>query len=232
MVYIWGYKWTLDLEKLRSSVEVCSDLEWLSGKIMVEPEYMVEETKFKDQNVYATSLVVTIMPEDLSRELFQKHVSRNPEELLPSLSMFQRDHPDPMKNGFIIMQFSDSKPHRAILESVRATLGEFHLDGLRSDEREYSDELLTNIRTYMHGCGFGIAIFERLLEDDFNPNISLEVGYMMAQGKPVCFLKDKTLKSLHTDIVGKLYRDFDTQEPAGTIPGQLENWLRDKGFIK
>ncbi len=226
-----GYRWTLDLGKLKTNVEVCSDLEWLNGKITVEPEYKLQERIIFDQKEYTTSLVLSLLPEDLSRELFQKHALRNPDELLPSLSKLQQDYPSSAKNGFIIMQFSDTKAHQSILNSIRLTLKKFSLNGLRADDKEYSDELLTNIRTYIHGCSFGIAVFERLLEDDFNPNISLEVGYMMAQGKPIFFLKDKTLKNLHTDIIGKLYRNFDPQNPEGTIPDQMENWLRDKGLI-
>ncbi len=78
---------------------------------------------------------------------------------------------------------------------------------------------------------FGIALFERLEEDEFNPNVSLEVGYLRALRKPVCLLKDKTLKTLQTDLVGKLYKSFDPQDPKKTIPRELENWLRDKEII-
>jgi hypothetical protein len=222
-----GYKWTFDLDRLRSSIEVCSDLEWLRGKITVEPEYKLEHGSNRD----ITSLIVTLMPEDLSKELFQKHTSGTSEDLLPSLSKFHKDYPNPKKTGFIIMQFTATKAHDAILRSVKATLAKFSLNGLRADEKEYADEILANIRTYMHGCDFGVAVFERLMKDEFNPNMALEVGYMMAQGKPVLLLKDKTLKYLHTDIVGKLYRDFDPQNPDATIPSQLESWLRDKGLV-
>jgi hypothetical protein len=54
---------------------------------------------------------------------------------------------------------------------------------------------------------------------------------MTALGKSVCLLKDSTLKSLHTDLVGKLYREFNTQDPERTIPPSLEKWLKDKGII-
>jgi hypothetical protein len=82
----------------------------------------------------------------------------------------------------------------------------------------------------MHGCGFGIAIFDRIEEEEFSPNVSLEVGYMMALGKDVCLLKDKTLETLHADLLGKLYKPFDPQNAEGTIPNQLSKWLSDKGL--
>ena len=101
-----------------------------------------------------------------------------------------------------------------------------------SNVKHYHDDLWPNVLTYIHGWGFGIGVFERLEQDEFNPNVSLEVGYLYGLGKSVCLLKDKTLKTLHTDLVGKLYRPFDPQAPATTIPPQLSKWLADKGIRK
>jgi nucleoside 2-deoxyribosyltransferase len=77
----------------------------------------------------------------------------------------------------------------------------------------------------------GIAVFDRLSTDEFNPNVSLEVGYMIALGKPVCLLKDKTLRALHTDLVGRLYQSFDPQNPSLSVASALERWLKDKQFV-
>ena len=83
----------------------------------------------------------------------------------------------------------------------------------------------------MHGCGFCVAVFERIEQEAFSPDISLEVGYMMALGKPVCILKDRTLKVLHSDLIGRLYRDFDPLDAGETIQKQMHPWLVDKGFV-
>jgi len=48
----------------------------------------------------------------------------------------------------------------------------------------------------MHGSAFGIAIFERLTSDIFNPNVSLEVGYMMAMHKPILYLTATLVKDI------------------------------------
>jgi hypothetical protein len=53
---------------------------------------------------------------------------------------------------------------------------------------------------------------------------------MFALRKPVCLLKDKTLKVLHTDLVGKIYRTFDPQHPITSIAPELTQWLEDKGI--
>lgn len=151
--------------------------------------------------------------------------------LTESLHAFAWDNRDYARTGFVMMRFGSTSLHHKIFDAVKTSCVAHRVTVLRADERTYSDDLLGNIRTFMHGSSFGIAIFDRLTTDDFNPNVSLEVGYMMALGKPVCLLKDQTLRSLHTDLVGRLYESFDPQNPATSIPSVLERWLRTKEFI-
>lgn len=152
-------------------------------------------------------------------------------ELGKYIEAFRDDYPPDQKTAFIIMQFGNTKVHESIVTIIKDTLKKHDIIGLRADDKEYSDDLFSNIRTYMHCTNFGISIFERVTEDDFNPNVSLEVGYMMGLGKPICLLKDQTLKNLHTDLVGKLYKPFDPLDLEKTLPKQLEKWLTDKGLI-
>lgn len=152
-------------------------------------------------------------------------------ELGKFIEAFREDYPTKQKTAFIIMQFGSTKVHSALVTAIKDTLKKHNIIGLRADDKEYSDDLFSNIRTYMHCADFGISIFERVTEDNFNPNVSLEVGYMMGLGKSVCLLKDQTLKNLHTDLVGKLYKPFDPLDVEKTLPPQLEKWLTDKGFV-
>jgi hypothetical protein len=152
------------------------------------------------------------------------------EELNPFIARFKQEHPDPTTCGFVMMRFRSTTLHEQIYHTIQECCQQHGLVALRADEKDYSDDMLSNIRTYMHCCGFGIAVFERLETNDFNPNISLEVGYMMAMGKPVCLLKDITLTSLHTDLVGRLYKQFDTQRVSRTIATALKEWFVDRGI--
>ncbi len=154
-----------------------------------------------------------------------------PVAIQDSLQQFQKDHPNADKVAFIMMQFSDTSAHTGIEAAIKSTLTKYNFTGLLARDKEYHDEMLPNIQTYMHGCGFGIAVFERIEKEVFNPNVSLEVGYMMALKKRVLLLKDKNLMALHADLVGKLYRSFDVQHPAETIPDPLEAWMEEKGLI-
>jgi len=151
-------------------------------------------------------------------------------EIASGLEKFRADHPIGSKTAFIIMQFGSTKPHAALVTCIKETLKKHGILALRADDKQYMDDLFPNIKTYMHACDFGVAVFDRITEDDFNPNVSLEVGYMLGMGKTVLLLKDKTLKYLQTDLTGKLYKQFDTTDIDNTMPPQIEKWLLDKGF--
>lgn len=155
-----------------------------------------------------------------------------PPELTHSVARFSKDHPDPTRLAFIMMQFGKTRIHQEITQCIRDTLTGYGRTGLRADDKDYHEDLFPNVQTYIHGCAFGIAVFERLEGDEFNPNVALEVGYMRALRKPLCLVKDSTLKTLQTDLVGKLYKTFDTQNVAATIPQVLTKWMEDHDMVK
>ncbi len=157
-------------------------------------------------------------------------VNLYPVEIQESLARFRVDHPDEAKVAFIVMRFGQTGLHEKVVKGIKSALEPHGITGLRADDKQYHDDLFNNVLTYIHGCGLGIAVFERIESNEFNPNVSLEVGYMMALRRPVCLLKDKTLGSLHSDLVGKLYRSFDAQDPIRSIPPVLCQWLMDKGL--
>lgn len=151
-------------------------------------------------------------------------------EIASGLEKFRADYPIGTRTAFIIMQFGNTKAHHAIVTTIKDTLKKHGITALRADDKEYMDDLFPNIRTYMHACDFGVAVYDRITEDDFNPNVSLEVGYVLGMGKNVLLLKDKTLKSLQTDLTGKLYKAFDTADVDNTMPPHIEKWLADRGL--
>ncbi len=129
------------------------------------------------------------------------------------------------------MQFGKSVAHESILRAVRGALDPHGFVALRADDKQYHDDLFFNMLTYVYGCRFAIAIFERIEDEHFNPNVSLEVGYMLGLGKPVCYLKDRTLRTLQSDLIGKLYQEFDPLTCDKTIPTAIWKWMQDKGFL-
>jgi hypothetical protein len=158
-------------------------------------------------------------------------VHRPPVEISESLARFRADYPDTSRLAFIMMRFGKTSAHSSILSGIRQALEPHSLTALRADDKLYHDDLFFNILTYIYGCRFGIAVFERIEDEIINPNVSLEVGYMLGLGKSVCYLKDRTQRTLQSDLIGKLYREFDPHASEKSIPEALFQWLEDKGFI-
>jgi hypothetical protein len=114
-----------------------------------------------------------------------------PIEIRESLERFRQDHPDELKTSFLMMRFGNTPAHAAIVKGISEVLSLKGISVLRADGKQYHDDLFPNVLTYIYGSRFGIAVFERLEDDDFNPNVSLEVGYLFALRKPVCLLKSQ-----------------------------------------
>ncbi|MBS4034086.1 MAG: hypothetical protein KGZ85_06450 [Ignavibacterium sp.] len=155
-----------------------------------------------------------------------------PAEISVGIEKFKNEFPSNQKTAFIIMRFENTKVYNQILECIKTTLAKHDITALRADDKQYLDDLFPNIKVFMHGCNFGIALIDRIADENFNPNVSLEVGYMLGLGKDVLLLKDKTLKSLQTDLTGKLYKEFDTTDVETSLPQQINKWLQDKGYIR
>jgi hypothetical protein len=155
----------------------------------------------------------------------------HPPEIGMPLERLRAKYPDSKKLGFLIMRFAAARPFERIVETIKARAQEHGLFIVRADENEFHADLWGNVRTLLHGCGFGIAVYERIETNEPNANVGLEVGYLMAMNKPVLLLKDKTVGTLQSDLAGKLYKPFDPHDPEGTIPTCLTKWLEDNGII-
>ena len=140
----------------------------------------------------AEQYVNTILHSQKQDEKITTIESTSSLEIASGLEKFRLDFPSGNKTAFIMMQFNKTKLHGEIVDCIRETLKKRSIIALRSDDKEYMDDLFPNVKIYMHACNFGIAIFDRITEEDFNPNVSLEVGYMLGMGKNVLLLKDKT----------------------------------------
>jgi len=221
--------WVFDLDRMREEFKDLQELDWCRGRVFVEPEFIVkkEDVDISGKKYYETFIVFYINPEVLGMAT-QLTV---PVEIQQSLREFRLDYPDPNKVAFVMMKFGTTPAHGSIVRGINDALTPHGISAVRADDKEYHPDLYFNILTYLYGCSFGIAVFERLQAEDINPNVSLEVGYILALGKHVCFLKDKTQAKLQTDLAGKLYRMFDPQDSVTSIPPVLTKWMTEKRII-
>jgi protein-tyrosine-phosphatase len=140
---------------------------------------------------------------------------------------FNIDHPLSHRNVFVMMRFDETPQHARILEAIRESLNYYGFYGLRADDKVYADDKWENVRLYMEHCAYGIAVFDKTYEEDFNPNVSLELGYMLGQSKKCLVLKEQQLPELMSDLSGRLYRAFSIHDIEQTVSEQIGQWMRD-----
>lgn len=146
------------------------------------------------------------------------------------LKQFAKHHPKYKSNAFLMMPFAETRHNQTITRAIRGALGEFGLAALRVDDREYAPTLWDNVCTYALGCKYGVAVFERSRSGNVSPNVAIELGFSLAHNKKVLILKDGRIRALPSDIVGRLYRQYDSRRPGPSIRRQVKSWAMAIGL--
>jgi nucleoside 2-deoxyribosyltransferase len=157
---------------------------------------------------------------------------RAPEHLSPALERFYEEFPPPKPVGFVIMRFGSTPEHKAVLKALEDVSRAVDVTLIRADHHQYHDDLLENIRVYLHGCSFGIAIFEDADNKGFNPNVSLEVGYLLALGKHVLPLKSSSLSRMPSDLLSKLYISYTPASIDSKTKKEISDWISQRVFVR
>lgn len=147
------------------------------------------------------------------------------QHLKPYLRDFLEDHPEPSRNVFIMMRFGASEQMKEIHDAIVSGLADHGMNAVRADDRDYTGELWSNIEVYLTGCHYGIAVFEDIEQRDYNPNVSLELGYLMGRGKRTLLLKEKRLPNMPSDVVHRLYKEFDSYEIEKSVKREVGTWI-------
>ena len=147
------------------------------------------------------------------------------EHLEPYLRQFLDDHPDPARNVFVMMRFYPSEQLKQVHAAIVKVLEARNMKALRADDRECTDDLWDNIEVYLTGCQYGIAIYEDIDQRDFNPNVAIELGYMLGHHKRCLILKEKRLPRIPSDLVGKLYKQWDAFNIEATVTEAVSRWV-------
>lgn len=154
-----------------------------------------------------------------------------PPEVLPALHDFLADHPFD-SNVFGMTRFPDEQdasardPVANALEEARGACASHGLELHLASDRKLLDDLWANVAAHMWACRYGIGVFEDRRSSGVNYNLTIEVGGMLTTGRRVALLKDSSISSLPTDLVGKIYTSVDL-EKAGVVHDAIHVWLRD-----
>lgn len=144
------------------------------------------------------------------------------------------------KNVFIMTPFEDDDiRYSNLISTIKETLCDLGLNGWTADDLTVNSDLWLNVQCYMHASKYGIAVITAdefsegkvttLREDVFNPNVMIETGYMLGQGKDVFLLKDDRVDRVPVDIRGLLHRAINLQGTHQCAKEAVKYWFSDVG---
>lgn len=213
--------WTIDTARMLDQFPQLPKYPWLSRTVRSRPESdRWVEKRFGLSDEYFLRIKFYLS----RREIV-------PAEIGESLKLFRADYPDSEQVGLLLMSSASTEAHRQIAHGVRDAFAGHEIAVLKDDDQQYHDDPYWNLLTHAHGASFGVAVFERMESEDFNPNVAFEVGYMQALGKEVCVLKDSLLDHLQTELIVKTWYPFDPKDLKKSIRSQVELWARGTGLI-
>lgn len=162
--------------------------------------------------------------------------SRNQHPVIPSgfdyvtpyITKFLKQYPHVDRNVFVMMPFSTPSSN-SVWEAVRDEVEDHGLIALRADRKAFSPILWWNVVTYMIGCTYGIVVYEPVDEIPFNPNVSIEAGFMRALDRSVLFLAAGELASLPVDFSGHIFRTYsrNPRRRKASIRAAVKDWIEN-----
>jgi hypothetical protein len=144
----------------------------------------------------------------------------------PYQDQIDRYKRDADRNVFVMMRYKNDGLLSSIWEAISNCLRDNGLNPVLAKNKLLHPQLWDNILVCMEYARYGIIVFEDVDgTKEFNPNIAIELGYMLARGRPCLILKDRSIKAMPTDIAGRVDEPFDSHNPATSIPEAIQGWL-------
>lgn len=141
------------------------------------------------------------------------------------------------QNVFIMTPFRKDTRYKLMIRVIKDELKAEGFNGwVASDKTLDPTDLWSDTQAFMLACKYGIAVFTEEQEGDitqlkqkaYNPNVSIELGFMLSRGREVLILKDKKLEKLMTDMKGFVYEEFNLEDPDSTLPPIIKRWVKDR----
>ncbi|HEX7133469.1 MAG TPA: hypothetical protein VF228_12900 [Iamia sp.] len=152
-----------------------------------------------------------------------------PPGLIAPLGRFLADHPFDT-NVFAMSRFPDGQdgadpdPVASAIDVAREVCDTHGLALHLASDRAMSDDLWSNVAAHMWASRYGIAFVEDRRQRGLNYNLTIEVGAMLVTGRRTALLKDVSIPSLPTDLVGHIYKDVDLDDDD-QVAGAVHVWI-------
>jgi hypothetical protein len=135
---------------------------------------------------------------------------------------------------FVMTKYPEQDPGKAtsndkdlarVINLVKDGLDKRGFTARLASDKPYQSMLWKNIEVYLLGCARGIAIVENKYNDQVNPNVAMEWGWMRAAKKDVLYLLEEDFENTSADFSGFLSARFSWSYPEKGIEEALNQWL-------
>jgi hypothetical protein len=117
-------------------------------------------------------------------------------------------------------------PVAAALQATEDAVKPHGLRFLLASQRALVDDLWGNVAAHMWASNYGVAFFEDRRGRGMNYNLVIEVGAMLMAGRRCLLLKDTSLETMPTDLVGFIYKSVDLDDPS-SVTSAVHEWARE-----
>lgn len=169
----------------------------------------------------------SISTPSVSTDLFLPSIPDLPSKLVPNalfgwksrIATFSKKYTFD-KSVFIMVRYKER--NNALIKTIKSILSKNGHHGILASDHNLTDDLYNPIACLLC-CSKGIAVFDEAEADEkFNPNVAYELGMLHLLGRACLILKHRSLSTLHTDILMKLYSEYTTVEEAHSY---TQNWI-------
>jgi hypothetical protein len=131
------------------------------------------------------------------------------------------------QNVMLITRFpKDPEDHFAtLIEKLREVVMAHGLTLQVASDRMAEDTLWANVVTYMWACKYAIVLMDTA-EGVLNSNVLIEIGGMLMTGRRCAILRDKSVPTMPSDLVGHIYKPTDLRDHDASV-GEIHKWIRD-----
>lgn len=138
-------------------------------------------------------------------------------------------------DSFVMMPFGSKGVSRHYFDELwNVVRGYFEGLGLlahRADDLQLDKYLWMSVVKYMQAASAGVVVLDARGGGHVSPNVILELGYMLALGKPLLLLRERSAPELPSDILGHYRGSYASDRIDEDIPKHLEEWVRARGLI-
>ncbi|MGC2110215.1 MAG: hypothetical protein WA655_11910 [Candidatus Korobacteraceae bacterium] len=136
------------------------------------------------------------------------------------------------RNIFVIMRYGLGDVYKNLERLIRETVQSYGFEAVLAKDKLFWSDKWRNIEFFMQHARYGIVVLEQMQEPQLNPNVTVEMGYMLGLGKPCLLLRERSFHALPGDLLNQLYEPFDSGQLRKTVTQSIETWLRKLGHQK